>query len=159
MKLSPVKLLLLLSFTFWATGLAKYAHDKLLHDGTTAVVVAEDANGFRSVAAAPGPAAGPSHMAWASLWRQHSWCMVCGWGHAAQAAKDQRAAGRHSGPTNHSGCMVCQMLAAMSAQNSSPPILTVVMLPAVESVPVWDQQMAACPVPSSLGARGPPVSI
>src|SRR5580658_6295338 len=93
MKPFWLRLLLLATFVFWATGTAKYAHEQLEHHGKDASV---DDNDDDDDSPAPPTVATTA-------------------GATTPSPQNQ--------PKSHHPCPVCQMLAAMTVDRSTPPPL------------------------------------
>jgi|SRR5271170_1157432 len=124
MKPYWLRLLLLATFAFWATGTAKYAHEQLEHHGKDASVDDDDDDDD-----SPAPAA------------------------VAQSApppKDQ--------PKSHHPCPVCQMLAAMTVDRSTPPPLPQISTECIAILVVADWHAPALFARFTPPARGPPAA-
>jgi hypothetical protein len=133
MRLYWLKLLLLSTFVFWASGVAKYAHEALEHHGRDASV--DDDDDDDSSAAVT---------------------VAC----VALPQKAQTAASKdHSPPHTKHPCPICQMLAAMVVDRSAPPILPQVFLRLIGNLVFRDP--VACDISARFArsARGPPPTI
>jgi len=127
MKLWWLKLLLVGTFVFWASGTAKYAHEQIEHHGKDMSVADDDDDDDSSVAPqAPAPTQDTSN-----------------------SAK----------PHPHQPCIVCQMLAAMTADRSSPPALPNALSGCIAMLAVAHWQAPALRWHFQLPARGPPAAI
>ncbi len=126
MKFTWLKLLLLGTFVFWASGTAKFAHEALEHHGRDPSLADDDDDDDSSVAATPVTPAGQS------------------------PARDQSQHKSHP-------CPVCEMLAGMTVQHTTPPALPQVSGECIELLIVLDQQTPILHVQFVRLARGPPV--
>jgi hypothetical protein len=124
MKFFWLKFLLLATFVFWASGLAKYTHEALEHHGRDASVDNDDDDDQSVTVAGP------------------------------QGATHQQQSGQ---PVKHP-CPICQMLAAMTVDRSTPPDLPPLRTDIVGTLIISDwlsPAVNACFTPS---ARGPPAA-
>lgn len=131
MKSLWLRLLLLGSFAFWASGTAKYVHEQIEHHGHDCSLDDDD-DDDDSLPPALADAAVP-------------------------AAPSQQS---HSAPaTPKHPCMVCQMLAAMVSDHAAPPVITPPPLPLLGTLIVPNWAAPALRSCSTLQARGPPACI
>jgi hypothetical protein len=120
-----LKLLMLGTFAFWATGLAKFVHVQIEHHGK--IDCCDDDDDFD----------------------QESSC--------ATDALTQHPNNQQSPDQHHHGCAICEMLAAMTVDRSTPPpcltptLDTIFILIVVDLHPPFLQFVYYSP------ARGPPV--
>jgi hypothetical protein len=127
MKPFWLRLLLLLTFAFWATGTAKYAHEQLEHHGKDASIDGDDDDD--DLPASPTPA-------------------------VAQAIPTTTP--QTQPPKSHHPCPVCQMLAAMTIDRSVPPALPQASTQCIAILAVADWHAPALFARFTLPARGPP---
>ena len=128
MKLYWLRILLLSTFAFWATGAAKYTHEALEHHGRDASVDDDDDDDDSS--ATPAAAAVPA---------------------IPQDRSHQPAKQTHP-------CPVCQMLAAMVVNQSAPPVVPPLCIRLIGVLAIADHSTPTVPANFSRFARGPPES-
>jgi hypothetical protein len=126
MRLYWLRILLLCTFAFWASGAAKYAHETLEHHGHDASV--DDGDDDEDSSSSVVTTA------------------------AGQGANQQDTA-HH--PAKHP-CPICQMLAAMAVDRSSPPALPQLCLRLIGTLSVADHSAPVVPSCFVRSARAPP---
>lgn len=129
MKSYWLKLLLLATFAYWASGAAKYVHEALEHHGRDASLDDDDDDddgGPAIAAVSSGPAAAATH------------------GSLPAPAKKKIP------------CPVCQMLAAMVLDRTAPPVIYTCSTQLVDILVLSDRVAPVLHACFALSARGPP---
>lgn len=123
------KIALLGMFAFWASGTAKYAHEQLEHHG-------------RDMADIAGAGVDDDDDDSSAIVAQST----------PAPSKDQR---KH----DHHPCPVCQMLAGMTADRSTPPALPLASNQCIAVLLIPDRETPAVCALFAFAARGPPASL
>ncbi len=130
MKSCWPKLLLLVTFAFWASGAAKFAHESLEHHGRDASVDDDDDD---------------VHSAVPRLTSSHA---------PTNQQDPSQSPAKPKAP-----CPVCQMLAAMMVDRSAPPAAAPQSTLHVETLNLVNQLAPAPQARFALPARGPPLAM
>jgi hypothetical protein len=128
MKSYLLKLLLLGTFAFWASGAAKYLHETLEHHGRDASVDDDDDDDDLAAPAIASPQSPP------------------------QQQNSQQAPAKKKSP-----CPICQMLAAMVVDRSAPPVIPARSTQLIDRLVLLDRIAPVLHACFALSARGPPM--
>jgi hypothetical protein len=129
MKSYWLKLLLLATFSFWGSGAAKYVHEALEHHGRDASVDDDDDDDDSTATTL-----------------------------TSNQSQPQRPGSSQTPAKKKSPCPICQMLAAMTVDRSSPPVVFSLSTRLIARLVLLDHATPTLHACYTLSARDPPTA-